>query len=93
MVNLKVHAAKTPFVSQGIKLSAEVKPFVPKYSAVTVAWSEPSEACVFPRYYTTCYPYIQEPPVDKYVPSSSHFLGEYTKVSRYIKMFGELNFA
>ncbi|XP_015264584.1 PREDICTED: selenocysteine insertion sequence-binding protein 2 [Gekko japonicus] len=51
--------------NEGIKLSAEVKPFVPKYTAVTVAWSEPSEACVFPRYYTTCYPYVQEPPVDK----------------------------
>ncbi|XP_044302251.1 selenocysteine insertion sequence-binding protein 2 isoform X1 [Varanus komodoensis] len=51
--------------SQGIKLSAEVKPFVPKYTAVKVAWSEPSEACVFPRYYTTCYPYVQEPPVNK----------------------------
>ncbi|XP_061481923.1 selenocysteine insertion sequence-binding protein 2 isoform X2 [Rhineura floridana] len=50
---------------EGIKLSAEVKPFVPKYAAVTVAWSEPSEACVFPRYYATCYPYVQEPPVDK----------------------------
>nr|XP_056704513.1 selenocysteine insertion sequence-binding protein 2 [Euleptes europaea] len=50
---------------EGIKLSAEVKPFVPKCAAVTVAWSEPSEACVFPRYYTTCYPYVQEPPVDK----------------------------
>ncbi|CAI5787013.1 Ribosomal_L7Ae domain-containing protein [Podarcis lilfordi] len=51
--------------SEGIKLSAEVKPFVPKYAAVTVAWSEPSEACVFPTYYGTCYPYVQEPPVDK----------------------------
>ncbi|XP_015746216.2 selenocysteine insertion sequence-binding protein 2 isoform X2 [Python bivittatus] len=51
--------------SEGIKLSAEVKPFVPKFAAVTVAWSEPSEACVFPGYYTTCYPYVQEPPVDK----------------------------
>ncbi|XP_077200619.1 selenocysteine insertion sequence-binding protein 2 isoform X2 [Paroedura picta] len=50
---------------EGIKLSAEVKPFVPKYTAVTVAWSEPSEACVFPRYYTTYYPFVQEPPVDK----------------------------
>ncbi|XP_039580179.1 selenocysteine insertion sequence-binding protein 2 isoform X3 [Passer montanus] len=47
---------------QGIKLSAEVKPFVPKHAAVTVAWSEPSEACVFPsvlgdpafREYSSC---------------------------------------
>ncbi|KAM9262134.1 selenocysteine insertion sequence-binding protein 2 isoform 2-T2 [Morus bassanus] len=50
---------------QGIKLSAEVKPFVPKHAAVTVAWSEPSEACVFPRYLTTCYPFVQEPSLDK----------------------------
>uniref|UniRef100_A0A8C5U763 Uncharacterized protein n=1 Tax=Malurus cyaneus samueli TaxID=2593467 RepID=A0A8C5U763_9PASS len=50
----------------GIKLSAEVKPFVPKHAAVTVAWSEPSEACVFPRYLTTCYPFVQEPSLDKY---------------------------
>ncbi|XP_064260562.1 selenocysteine insertion sequence-binding protein 2 isoform X5 [Passer domesticus] len=48
--------------AQGIKLSAEVKPFVPKHAAVTVAWSEPSEACVFPsvlgdpafREYSSC---------------------------------------
>ncbi|NWQ76310.1 SEBP2 protein, partial [Columbina picui] len=44
-----------------IKLSAEVKPFVPKHAAVAVAWSEPSEACVFPRCLTTCYPFVQEP--------------------------------
>ncbi|NXE59034.1 SEBP2 protein, partial [Calcarius ornatus] len=50
--------------SQGIKLSAEVKPFVPKHAAVTVAWSEPSEACVFPRYLTTCYPFVQEPSLE-----------------------------
>ncbi|XP_027748038.1 selenocysteine insertion sequence-binding protein 2 isoform X2 [Empidonax traillii] len=49
---------------EGIKLSAEVKPFVPKHAAVAVAWSEPSEACVFPRYLTTCYPFVQEPPLD-----------------------------
>ncbi|XP_070598916.1 selenocysteine insertion sequence-binding protein 2 isoform X2 [Erythrolamprus reginae] len=51
--------------NEGIKLSAEVKPFVPKFAAVTVAWSEPSEACVFPGYYTTCYPYVQEPSMNK----------------------------
>ncbi|XP_050186124.1 selenocysteine insertion sequence-binding protein 2 isoform X3 [Myiozetetes cayanensis] len=49
---------------EGIKLSAEVKPFVPKHAAVAVAWSEPSEACVFPRYLTTCYPFVQEPSLD-----------------------------
>ncbi|XP_034265924.1 selenocysteine insertion sequence-binding protein 2 isoform X1 [Pantherophis guttatus] len=51
--------------NEGIKLSAEVEPFVPKFAAVTVAWPEPSEACVFPGYYTTCYPYVQEPSVNK----------------------------
>ncbi|NWU54339.1 SEBP2 protein, partial [Dromas ardeola] len=50
--------------SQGIKLSAEVKPFVPKHAAITVAWSERSEAYVFPRYLTTCYPFVQEPSLD-----------------------------
>ncbi|KFV86224.1 Selenocysteine insertion sequence-binding protein 2, partial [Struthio camelus australis] len=63
----KMHVAKKRFVSQGIKLSAEVKPFVPKHAAVTVAWSEPSAACVFPRYLTTCYPFVQEPALEKYV--------------------------
>ncbi|EMP36289.1 Selenocysteine insertion sequence-binding protein 2, partial [Chelonia mydas] len=48
--------------SQGFKFSADVKPFVPKYTTVTVAWSEPSEACVFP---TTYYPCVQEQSVDK----------------------------
>ncbi|XP_067425424.1 selenocysteine insertion sequence-binding protein 2 isoform X2 [Emydura macquarii macquarii] len=51
--------------SQGFKFSADVKPFVPKYTAVTVAWSEPSEACVCPRYLTTYYPFVQEPSVEK----------------------------
>ncbi|XP_019328184.1 PREDICTED: selenocysteine insertion sequence-binding protein 2 [Aptenodytes forsteri] len=63
-INLQIYVAKKRFVSQGIKLSAEVKPFVPKHAAVTVAWSEPSEACVFPRYLTTCYPFVQEPSLD-----------------------------
>ncbi|XP_051497834.1 selenocysteine insertion sequence-binding protein 2 isoform X2 [Apus apus] len=49
---------------EGIKLSAEVKPFVPKHAVVTVAWSEPSEACVFPRYLTTRCPFVQEPSLD-----------------------------
>nr|XP_048705198.1 selenocysteine insertion sequence-binding protein 2 isoform X1 [Caretta caretta] len=48
--------------SEGFKFSADVKPFVPKYTTVTVAWSEPSEACVFP---TTYYPCVQEQSVDK----------------------------
>ncbi|XP_030323628.1 selenocysteine insertion sequence-binding protein 2 isoform X2 [Calypte anna] len=49
---------------EGIKLSAEVKPFVPKHAAETMAQSEPSAACVFPRYLTTCYPFVQEPSVE-----------------------------
>ncbi|KFP16519.1 Selenocysteine insertion sequence-binding protein 2, partial [Egretta garzetta] len=61
----QMHVARKPFVSQGIKLSTEVKPFVTKHAAVTVPWSEPSEACVFPRYLTTCYPFVQEPSLDK----------------------------
>uniref|UniRef100_A0A8D2KVZ2 SECIS binding protein 2 n=1 Tax=Varanus komodoensis TaxID=61221 RepID=A0A8D2KVZ2_VARKO len=69
--------------SRGIKLSAEVKPFVPKYTAVKVAWSEPSEACVFPRYYTTCYPYVQEPPVNKYVYTQDVFWEPTTPLSQY----------
>lgn len=73
-INLQMHVAKKRFVSQGIKLSAEVKPFVPKHAAVTVAWSEPSEACVFPRYLTTCYPFVQEPSLDKYVYFLNFFL-------------------
>ncbi|KFO95473.1 Selenocysteine insertion sequence-binding protein 2, partial [Calypte anna] len=60
----QMHVAKTCFVSQGIKLSAEVKPFVPKHAAETMAQSEPSAACVFPRYLTTCYPFVQEPSVE-----------------------------
>uniref|UniRef100_A0A8V0Y0M8 SECIS binding protein 2 n=1 Tax=Gallus gallus TaxID=9031 RepID=A0A8V0Y0M8_CHICK len=62
-----MHVAKRHFVSQGIELSAEVKPFVPKYAAVTVAWSEPSAACVFPRYLTTGYTFVQEPSLDNVV--------------------------
>ncbi|NXE90684.1 SEBP2 protein, partial [Menura novaehollandiae] len=65
--------------SQGIKLSAEVKPFVPKHAAVTVAWSEPSEACVFPRYLTTCYPFVQEPSLDNVLGDPA--LREYSSCS------------
>ncbi|NXC43938.1 SEBP2 protein, partial [Penelope pileata] len=65
--------------SQGIKLSAEVKPFVPKQAAVAVAWSEPSAACVFPRYLTTCYTLVQEPSLDNLVGDPA--LGEYSSSS------------
>ncbi|XP_061230646.1 selenocysteine insertion sequence-binding protein 2 isoform X2 [Neopsephotus bourkii] len=49
---------------EGIKLSSEVKLVVPKHAEATVAWSEPSEACAFPRYLTTCYPLVREPSLD-----------------------------
>ncbi|KAM4753038.1 selenocysteine insertion sequence-binding protein 2 isoform 4-T4 [Cyanocitta cristata] len=64
---------------EGIKLSAEVKPFVPKHAAVTVAWSEPSEACVFPRYLTTCYRFVQEPSLDNVLGDPA--FGEYSSCS------------
>uniref|UniRef100_A0A8C3L7D8 SECIS binding protein 2 n=1 Tax=Chrysolophus pictus TaxID=9089 RepID=A0A8C3L7D8_CHRPC len=65
--------------SEGIELSAEVKPFVPKYAAVTVAWSEPSAACVFPRYLTTGYTFVQEPSLDNVVGDPA--LNEYSSSS------------
>ncbi|XP_021237192.1 selenocysteine insertion sequence-binding protein 2 [Numida meleagris] len=65
--------------SEGIELSAEVKPFVPKYAAVTVAWSEPSAACVFPRYLTTGYTFVQEPSLDNIVGDPA--LHEYSSSS------------
>ncbi|XP_011370671.1 selenocysteine insertion sequence-binding protein 2 isoform X4 [Pteropus vampyrus] len=49
---------------EGIKLSADVKPFVPKFAGLSVAWLESSEAPVFPScattYYSSC---VQELPV------------------------------
>uniref|UniRef100_A0A8D0FRS9 Uncharacterized protein n=1 Tax=Strix occidentalis caurina TaxID=311401 RepID=A0A8D0FRS9_STROC len=57
MINVGIEGNNFP---QHIKLSAEIKHFVPKHVAVTVTWSEQSEAHVFPRYLTTCYPFIQE---------------------------------
>ncbi|TKC39066.1 hypothetical protein EI555_015894, partial [Monodon monoceros] len=45
----------------GIKLSADVKPFVPKFAGLSVTWSESSEARVFPSCAaTTYYPCVQE---------------------------------
>ncbi|ELW61817.1 Selenocysteine insertion sequence-binding protein 2 [Tupaia chinensis] len=46
----------------GIKLSADVKPFVPKLSRLNVAWKESSEACIFPGCAATYYSFVQEPP-------------------------------
>ncbi|XP_047382500.1 selenocysteine insertion sequence-binding protein 2 isoform X6 [Sciurus carolinensis] len=45
-----------------IKLSADVKPFVPKFAGLNVAWSE-SSTCVFPSCAATYYPFVQEPSV------------------------------
>ncbi|KGL74119.1 Selenocysteine insertion sequence-binding protein 2, partial [Tinamus guttatus] len=50
----------------GMRLSAEVQPFVPKRAPGP--WPAPSAACVLPGYLTTCYPFVQEPPVDNFVP-------------------------
>ncbi|XP_011803408.1 PREDICTED: selenocysteine insertion sequence-binding protein 2 isoform X2 [Colobus angolensis palliatus] len=49
--------------SEGIKLSADVKPFVPRFAGLNVTWLESSEACVFPSSAATYYPFVQEPPV------------------------------
>ncbi|XP_032020383.1 selenocysteine insertion sequence-binding protein 2 isoform X3 [Hylobates moloch] len=49
--------------SEGVKLSADVKPFVPRFAGLNVAWLESSEACVFPSSAATYYPFVQEPPV------------------------------
>ncbi|XP_035930955.1 selenocysteine insertion sequence-binding protein 2 isoform X3 [Halichoerus grypus] len=50
-------------VGEGIKLSADVKPFVPKFAGLGVAWSESPEARVFPSCAATYYPCVQELPV------------------------------
>ncbi|NWI11970.1 SEBP2 protein, partial [Crypturellus soui] len=63
----------------GVRLSAEVKPFVPKCVAAPVPWPEPSAACVLPSYLTTCYPFVQEPPVDNVMADPK--LGEYSSCS------------
>uniref|UniRef100_A0A8C8XF81 SECIS binding protein 2 n=1 Tax=Panthera leo TaxID=9689 RepID=A0A8C8XF81_PANLE len=47
---------------EGIKLSADVKPFVPKFAGLNVVWSESSEARVFPSCAAPYYPCAQEPP-------------------------------
>ncbi|XP_040093704.1 selenocysteine insertion sequence-binding protein 2 isoform X2 [Oryx dammah] len=47
--------------AESIKLSADVKPFVPKFAGLNVGWSEPSEARVFPSCAATpYYPCVQE---------------------------------
>uniref|UniRef100_A0A8C6GKH7 SECIS binding protein 2 n=1 Tax=Mus spicilegus TaxID=10103 RepID=A0A8C6GKH7_MUSSI len=53
---------REPDGEDSIKLSADVKPFVPKFAGLNVAWSESSEARVFPGCAATYYPFVQEPP-------------------------------
>ncbi|CAO2596046.1 Selenocysteine insertion sequence-binding protein 2 [Lemmus lemmus] len=53
---------REPEGEDSIKLSADVKPFVPKFARLNVAWSESSEACVFPGCAATYYPFVQESP-------------------------------
>ncbi|XP_037350416.1 selenocysteine insertion sequence-binding protein 2 isoform X2 [Talpa occidentalis] len=48
---------------EGIKLSADVKPFVPKFAGLSVAWTESSEARVLPSCAAPYYPCVQELPV------------------------------
>lgn len=48
---------------EGIKLSADVKPFVPKFAGLNVAWLESSETPMFSSSAATYYPYVQELPV------------------------------
>ncbi|XP_006872652.1 PREDICTED: selenocysteine insertion sequence-binding protein 2 [Chrysochloris asiatica] len=48
---------------EGIKLSADVKPFVPKFTRLNAVWPESSEAGVFPSCTATYYPLVQELPV------------------------------
>ncbi|KAF0882618.1 SEBP2 protein, partial [Crocuta crocuta] len=56
--------SKRPLFSppQGIKLSADVKPFVPKFAGLNVAWSESPEARVFPSCAASYYPCVPELP-------------------------------
>nr|XP_048303848.1 selenocysteine insertion sequence-binding protein 2 isoform X2 [Myodes glareolus] len=53
---------REPEGEDSIKLSADVKPFVPKFAGLNVAWSESSEACVFPGCAAPYYPFVQESP-------------------------------
>ncbi|KAM8801980.1 selenocysteine insertion sequence-binding protein 2 isoform 6-T7 [Rhynchonycteris naso] len=47
---------------EGVKLSADVKPFIPKFAGLSVAWLESSEAHVFPSCAAPYYPCVQELP-------------------------------
>ncbi|XP_078070509.1 uncharacterized protein LOC144494880 isoform X2 [Mustelus asterias] len=50
--------------AKGTRLSADVEPFVPKQQALGAKWYESSPATL-PRYLTTCYPFVQDPYVDR----------------------------
>ncbi|CAH6799440.1 selenocysteine insertion sequence-binding protein 2 isoform X2 [Phodopus roborovskii] len=54
---------REPEGEDSIKLSADVKPFVPKFAGLNVAWSESSETRVFPGCAANYYPFVQESPV------------------------------
>ncbi|XP_036890620.1 selenocysteine insertion sequence-binding protein 2 isoform X4 [Sturnira hondurensis] len=60
---------------EGIKLSADVKPFIPKFAGLRVAWLESSEAHVFPSCAATYYPCVQELPLpeQKLYPEDTAF--------------------
>ncbi|XP_072372880.1 selenocysteine insertion sequence-binding protein 2 isoform X2 [Scyliorhinus torazame] len=50
--------------AKGTRLSADVEPFVPKQQVMGAKWYESSPATL-PRYLTTCYPFVQDPYVDR----------------------------
>ncbi|XP_038660691.1 selenocysteine insertion sequence-binding protein 2-like isoform X2 [Scyliorhinus canicula] len=53
-----------PATAKGTRLSADVEPFVPKQQVIGAKWYESSPATL-PRYLTTCYPFVQDPYVDR----------------------------
>ncbi|KAM5261152.1 selenocysteine insertion sequence-binding protein 2 isoform 2-T2 [Hipposideros larvatus] len=60
---------------ESIKLSADVKPFIPRFAGLSVAWLESSESGVFPSCATAYYPCVQELPVpeQKFYPEDMAF--------------------
>ncbi|XP_074186317.1 selenocysteine insertion sequence-binding protein 2 isoform X2 [Rhinolophus sinicus] len=70
---------------ESIKLSADVKPFVPKFAGLSVAWLESSEAGVFPSCATAYYPCVQElqVPEQKLYPEDMAF-GASTSQPQYL---------
>ncbi|KAF6328082.1 SECIS binding protein 2 [Rhinolophus ferrumequinum] len=70
---------------ESIKLSADVKPFVPKFAGLSVTWLESSEAGVFPSCATPYYPCVQElqVPEQKFYPEDTAF-GASTSQPQYL---------